>query len=404
MHEDIHLIQRPLDLTPAGAENPFGLQTARSAVAFHRSFPEYSPTPLVRLRALAAALGAGEIYVKDESKRFGLNAFKVLGGSHAIGHCIAQRLGIGFQELTCVRLTSPELREALSSLTFVTATDGNHGRGVAWTAQRIGQRSVVYMPAGTVPERLENIRKLGADAMITDMVYDDAVRYARAQAEAHGWILVQDTSWPGYEQVPLWIMQGYTTMGLEILEQLGGVRPTHIFLQAGVGAMAGAIAGFFAEAFRDDPPSITIVEPETADCFFRTARANDGRLHAAPGPMRTIMAGLACGEPCPLAWDVLSRCAANYVSMPDAVAERGMRILGRPLPGDAPIVSGESGASTLGLAATALQDVALREALNLNERSRILCISTEGDTDRANYQRTLCGQGGRGPLPPTAVL
>ena len=389
MHDDLHLLRRTPDPAPAGAHNPFGLRSAREALAFHRSFPEYSPTPLVRLRGLAKALGAGGIFVKDESRRFGLNAFKALGGSYAIARCIAQRLGLDFGALSFDRLTSPQLRRALGDVTFVTATDGNHGRGVAWTAMRLGQRSVVYMPEGTAPERLENIRRLGADASILDLPYDDCVRYARAQAQANGWTLVQDTSWPGYEQIPLWIMQGYTTMGLEILEQLGGVRPTHILLQAGVGAMAGAMAAFFAECWRDEKPVIAVVEPQSADCFFRTAAAGDGALHAAPGPMRTIMAGLACGEPCPIAWDVLSRCAEFYVSMPDWVAAKGMRTLAAPLPGDAPVISGESGASTLGFAAAALERNDLRAQLGLDESSRILCISTEGDTDRVNYRRVV---------------
>lgn len=385
MSEAIRLIQRPPDAMDI--PNPFGLETAKSVRAFHKSFPEYSPTPLVRLQELAKHLNVGEIRVKDESKRFGLNAFKVLGGSHAIGRTIAQKLGMDFAGLGCEKLTSPEIRERLGETTFITATDGNHGRGVAWTAQRLGQKSVVYMPKGTVPERLENIRKLGAAADITAMNYDDTVRFCNSLAEKHGWTLVQDTSWEGYEQIPLWIMQGYTTMGLEILEQLQDSRPTHIFLQAGVGAMAGAIAGFFADVCRDHPPIITVVEPHKANCFYRTAEANDGRLHAVGGDLNTIMAGLACGEPCPLGWEILARTAENYISMPDHVAANGMRILGNPLPGDERIISGESGASTLGLAVEALKDEKLRRALKLGENSSILCISTEGDTDRENYRR-----------------
>ena len=386
-HADPQIIRRPLSPAPAGAVNPFGVASAREALTFHRSFPEYRPTPLVRLRELAKALGAGEIFVKDESFRFGLNAFKALGGSYAIARCISERLDLDFGALSFERLTSPQLRRALGDVTFVTATDGNHGRGVAWTAMRLGQKSVVYMPEGTAPERLENIRRLGAEASILDMPYDDCVRYARARAQERGWILVQDTAWLGYTQIPLWIMQGYTTMGLEILEQLQGIRPTHILLQAGVGAMAGAMAAFFAECFRDASPTIIVVEPESADCFFRTAGADDGALHAAPGPMRTIMAGLACGEPCPIAWDALSRCAQYYVSMPDWAAAKGMRILSAPLPGDARVISGESGASTLGLAAVALERRDLRAQLGLDGDSRILCISTEGATDRENYRR-----------------
>lgn len=385
MSEAIRLVQRSTD--EMNVCNHFTLETAQQVRTFHKSFPEYAPTPLVRLKALADHFGISEIHVKDESKRFGLNAFKVLGGSHAIGRAIAEKLDMDFSELSCEKLTSAKIREKLGEVTFITATDGNHGRGVAWTAQRLGQKSVVYMPKGTVAERLENIRKLGATADITDMNYDDTVRFCNSLADKHGWTLVQDTSWDGYEQIPLWIMQGYTTIGAEILEQLGNERPTHIFLQAGVGAMAGAIAGFFADAYPEHPPIITVVEPDKADCFYRTAEANDGNLHAVGGDLNTIMAGLACGEPCPLGWEMLRRTAENYVSMPDHVAAKGMRVLGNPLPGDERIISGESGASTLGLVVEALADSKLRQKLKLDESSSILCISTEGDTDRENYRR-----------------
>ncbi len=386
MTDSIQAVHRALP--PRSGPLPYTLETARQVRAFHRSFPEYAPTPLVRLRELAAALGVAEFYVKDESKRFGLNAFKVLGGSWAIGRCIARKLGLEMDQVSCSALTSPETRAKLGDLTFVTATDGNHGRGVAWTAARLGMRSVVYMPRGTAPERLANIRALGSDAGITDLLYDDAVRLAARQAEEKGWILVQDTSWEGYEEVPGWIMEGYTTLGLEAAEQLGDTRPTHIFLQAGVGSLAGALAGFFTNYY-DKAPTLIVVEPHAADCLFRTAQAADGKLHSAEGSLSTIMAGLACGEPCSLAWEVLDRCAAHFLLVPDPVAAKGMRILGNPLGEDTRIISGESGASTAGTAAEILLNPALaglKERLGLGPDSRILCVSTEGDTDRANYR------------------
>lgn len=382
--EEIRMVHRPKDGALRAFENPFRVESARSIRAYHASFPEYSPTPLLSMEALAKRLGAAQLWIKDESKRFGLNAFKVLGGSHAIGRCIARRLDMTFEEISYDRLTSAELRRRLGDVCFITATDGNHGRGVAWTARRLGQKCVVYMPQGSAAERLENIRRLGARADVLPMNYDEAVRFCAAEAERNAWILVQDTSWDGYEEIPLWIMQGYTTMGLEILEQLQGARPSHIFLQAGVGAMAGAMAAFFADAYGDAAPIIIVAEPENADCFFQTARANDGRLHGVGGDLRTIMAGLACGEPCPIGWEMLRRSAEYYASMPDWVAAEGMRMLGA-----AGIVSGESGAAAAGLAFAALQDANLRQSLRLDEHARILCISTEGDTDRENYRRIL---------------
>lgn len=367
----------------------FGMENAKVVNTFHKSFPEYQVTPLADLKELAKQTGVARICVKDESYRFGLNAFKALGGSYAIGKYIAKLLKMDISDLSFEKMTSPEMRETLGDVTFITATDGNHGRGVAWTANRLQQKSVVYMPRGTAKERLDNILKLGSNASITELKYDDAVRKAGQDAKENGWVLVQDTSWDGYEEIPGWIMEGYTTMALEAMEQMKE-KPTHVFLQAGVGAMPGAITGFFAETFGPDRPIITIVEPNKADCMYRTAKANDGKLHFVEEEMDTIMAGLACGEPCPIAWDIMRDYADNFVSMPDYIAAKGMRVLGNPLPADPRVISGESGASAFGLVAEVLQNPELgwlKEQLKLDENSKILCISTEGDTDRDNYRR-----------------
>ena len=373
----------------------FGLEQAQRVRHFHQSFPEYSVTPLVKLEVLAEELGVQSIYVKDESYRFGLNAFKVLGGSYAIAREIGRLLGLKEEELTLDRLLASDVKERLGTLNFVTATDGNHGRGVAWTAQRLGHRAVVFMSKGTAAERLENIRRLGAEASITNVNYDDTVRLARAYAAEHKGIVVQDTSWEGYDEVPLHIMQGYTTMGSEIVEQLqayGNIKPTHVFLQAGVGAMAGAMTGFIADYYKERRPLITIVESNQADCIYRTALANDGQLHTVGGALDSIMAGLCCGEPCSLGWRQLAAYADNFVAMPDRAAALGMRVLGSPMGSDAAVVAGESGAAGFGLAMAALweQDLAeLKRSLQLDAKSVILCISTEGATDVANYRRIM---------------
>ena len=361
-------------------------RTARSVRAFHESFPMYEPTPLAGLPATAKLLGLGSIYVKDESFRFGLNAFKVLGGSFAMGNYLAKTL---CRTASYGLLTAPETKAALGDLTFVTATDGNHGRGVAWAARQFGFRSVVYMPRGSARERLENIRAEGAEASITELNYDDTVRLANRQAEEQGWIMVQDTAWEGYENIPTWIMQGYTTMGLEATEQMPE-KPTHIFLQAGVGSMAGAIAGLFASLYGENRPIITIVEPNKADCLYRTAQADDGQRHFVTGDMDTIMAGLACGEPCSIGWQVLADYADHFLSCPDYVAAKGMRILGNPAGQDDRVISGESGAAAFGCVAEILTNPSLahlKEALELNETSRVLFFSTEGDTDKENYRK-----------------
>ena len=372
---------------PGSDLSRLSMAEAEKVRAFHRSFPMYAPTPLVSLRDTAKELGLGAVYVKDESWRFGLNAFKVLGGSYAIGSFLAEKLGIPMEEASYDLLVSPETREKLGQITFVTATDGNHGRGVAWAATRFGQRSVVYMPKGSAPERLENIRAAGADASITELNYDGAVRLANSHAQEYGWTVIQDTAWEGYEEIPTRIMQGYMTMGLEAHEQLPE-KPTHIFLQAGVGSLAGAMTGLFSSIYGDEKPVIVIVEPNKADCLFRTAKADDGKLHFVTGDMDTIMAGLACGEPCTIAWEVLRDYADHFLSCPDYAAAQGMRLLARPAGEDTAVVSGESGAATFGALAELMTDPALssfRDAIGLDEHSRVLCFSTEGATDRENY-------------------
>jgi diaminopropionate ammonia-lyase len=239
----------------------FGAENAKKVRAYHSSFPEYSVTPLAELKNLAGLLGVGKIFVKDESYRFGLNAFKVLGGSYCVGKYIADKLGIDIEDLSFEKIASDEIREKTGNLTFVTATDGNHGRGIAWTASRLGYDCVVYLPKGSSMERYNNIKMFGADTYITDLNYDDTVRYASAVAEKNGWVLLQDTDWEAYRTIPGWIMEGYTTMACEITEQLAGEKPTHIFLQAGVGAMAAAITGFFSDYYAGNKPVIVIVEP-----------------------------------------------------------------------------------------------------------------------------------------------
>lgn len=358
---------------------------------FHESFPEYSLTPLRNLEKLAYHLGVAGIYVKDESYRFGLNAFKVLGGSFAMANYLAQRLGKDISQLDYNVLVSDETRKQLGEITFATTTDGNHGRGVAWTAKRLKQKSVVYMPKGSSITRLNNIKAEGAEAYITELNYDDAVRLTSTNAKKNGWVVVQDTAWEGYEEIPSWIMQGYGTMAAEALEQLQEMKvekPTHIFIQAGVGSLAGAVQGYFTAVFGEERPKIIIVESDQADCLYQSILANDGQPHVVTGDLNTIMAGLACGEPNTISWEVLRDYSDIFVSCPDWVAARGMRILGSPIKSDCQVISGESGAVTAGLFATIMLDEKMkqvRKAFALNEKSRILLFSTEGDTDPEKY-------------------
>ena len=384
----VHLAHTGGDLSDVAAFNSGA--TAR-AVAFHRSLPDYVPTTLAELGRLSAGLGLGRLAVKDESARFGLNAFKGLGASYAVACYLAQYLGLSEEEMRYENLTKPEYREQLRKLTLVTATDGNHGRGIAWVAKLFGLFAHIFMPKGGSPERLANIRGLGAEASFTTYNYDDTVRHAANLAKEKGWVLVQDTAFDGYTEIPLRIMQGYTTLAQEAVEQYGDT-PTHVFLQAGVGSLPAAITGYFAAHYGEKRPVITIVEPNRADCIYRTAAANDGSPHFVTGEINSIMAGLSCGEPNPLAWEILKDHADHFVSVPEWVAAKGMRILGNPLDDDPRVVSGESGAVTTGLVAELMQNRSLdylRDRIGLGKDARVLCISTEGDTDRANYRRVV---------------
>ncbi len=360
---------------------------------FHESFPEYKETPLVSLDNLAKYLGVKNIFIKDESYRFGLNAFKVLGGSLAMAKYLAGKLGRDISEIDYNTLTSKETKEKLGDITFVTATDGNHGRGVAWTANRLGQNSVVYMPKGSSLTRLENIRAEGAEAEITDLNYDDAVRLANDYANTHNGVMVQDTAWEGYEDIPSWIMQGYGTMAYEALDQMKSIgieKPTHIFVQAGVGSFASGVLGFFASVFGEDCPKTIVVEADAADCLYRSAVKGDGSLVAVGGDMQTIMAGLACGEANTLGWEILKNYCHAFVSCPDWVSAYGMRVLGNGMKNDTKVVSGESGAVSAGLVTAVMHRPELKELkemLGLDENSKILMFSTEGDTDPDKYRK-----------------
>lgn len=372
------------------------LENVGKARTFHKSFPQYDETPLVELKQLAKLFNINDIFVKDEAWRFGLHAFKVLGGSYAIARYIAKETGRDISAMDYETLTSEKLREEFGQATFFSATDGNHGRGVAWAANKLGQRSVILMPKGSSKPRLENILKEGANASIEEVNYDECVRrVARMAADTPRGVVVQDTAWEGYEEIPAWIMQGYGTMALEADEQMARLNanpPTHIFVQAGVGSLAGAMVGYFANKYRDNPPTMVVVEADQADCLYRSAQAADGKPRVVDGDMQTIMAGLACGEPNITSWEILKNLVKVFVSCPDWVSARGMRILGMPVRGDNVIISGESGAVTTGLLAYVMMDdnlKQLREDIGLDKDSRVLMFSTEGNTDPHNYRHIL---------------
>lgn len=366
----------------------FSVAEGDKARTFHQRLDGYQPTPLHSLSHLAKEFGLKNILVKDESYRFGLNAFKMLGGVYAIARLLCQEY-----QLDISQFDFAELNKKIShKMTFATATDGNHGRGVAWAAKQLGQNAVVYMPKGAADERVNNIRALGAECIVTDMNYDDTVRFVVETAKERGWKVVQDTAWEGYTEIPTWIMQGYSTLAAEVVEQIQAEqlqKPTHVILQAGVGAMAGGVLGYLAQAFANDGLNAVVIEPANADCIYRSGRSARGEMVNVDGDLETIMVGLACGEPNPLGWQVLRDCATHFVSSPDTLAALGMRVLANPLSGDPRVISGESGAIGAGLLAGvhfSAEREALKTALRLDKDSVVLVISSEGDTDPAHYR------------------
>ena len=386
-----YIVQSPLERDLPETLSP---DTAVSVRAFHRQLPGYKPTALVRLKSLADAWGVGSIFVKDESQRFGLKAFKVLGGSYAVARLVCRKLGHDPGKVSFNQLVSDKVRGQIGQITLTAATDGNHGRGIAWTAERLGQKAVIYMPKGSAPSRVASIRSHGAEVVVTDLNYDDAVRLACRRAEENGWYIVQDTAWEGYSEVPLWIMQGYLTMCSEAVEQLRSedTLPTHIFIQAGVGALAGAVVGYLAQVYHSPRPRFIIVEPRQAACIFASVAAGDGKPHPVTGDLNTIMAGLACGEPNPLSWKILRDIPSCYISCDNFTAANGIRILANSLPGDTAIESGESGSVGIGLLDLLVNDPGyeeLKHSLKIGPQSTALFFNTEGATDPHNYREIL---------------
>ncbi len=378
---------------PKGGSLPgdFSEEVARRVERFHQQLPDYRPTDLVRWSHLAGAWGLKDLFIKDESTRFNLKAFKVLGGSYAAARLMCQKLGMSPDNVDFAYLASDEARERIGQITLTAATDGNHGRGIAWAAEQLHQNAVIYMPKGAARSRVENIRSHGATVIVTDLNYDDTVRLSCRMAEKNGWYVIQDTAWEGYTEIPLWVMQGYMTMCVEAVDQMAltGLRPTHVFVQVGVGALAGAVVGYLLNKFSDHPPRFITMEPNNAACIFASATAADGRPHAVTGDLNTIMVGLACGEPNPIGWEILRDFCSCYVSCDDFVAANGVCILANPLKGDPRVEAGESGAVGLGVLDLLCNNDKfgeLKQKLAIDPDSTLLFFNTEGATDPENYR------------------
>lgn len=359
-------------------------------------WPGFASTPLHDLAGLAGEQGLGAIWYKDEGGRFGLGSFKALGGAYAVlrqlQKAVAAIHGLRPIDVSSADLLAGKHAEIVSRITVTCATDGNHGRSVAWGASLFGCACVIYIHAGVSAGRAQAIATYGARVERTGGNYDDSVRKAQQDATAHGWIVISDTSYPGYLEIPRDVMQGYSVMAAEALRQCPE-KPTHVFVQGGVGGLAAAVLAYLWEK-DSDRPIFVVVEPDQADCLYRSAEA--GRPVVVEGALDTIMAGLACGEVSQIAWDILSVGADAFMTITDDSAADLMRCLAQTVGSDPAIVAGESAVAGLAGALLAHRDPKVAAELKLDAQSRILVFGSEGATDPAVYERIV-------GMPPAAV-
>jgi diaminopropionate ammonia-lyase len=357
-----------------------GFKRAKAEIT---SWPDYAPTPLVDLPAIARDAGVAVARLKDEAARFGLGSFKALGGAYAVARLLCAELarrGVA-DHATSQDLVAGTYAGATRRITVTCATDGNHGRSVAWGAQRFGCPCVIFVHAGVSAGRVAALQRYGAEVRRVPGVYDDALHEAARVAAAEHWFVVSDTSWEGYTEVPVDVMQGYRLMADEAADQWQGALPTHVFIQGGVGGVAAAVSVQMRARYAP-PPELIVAEPDRAACILASAEL--GQLASIPGDLDTIMAGLACGEPSLLAWRELERGAAAFMAVPDEAAIDCMRLLARQ-----GIIAGESAVAGLAALLLAAADPAARETLGLTKASRVLLFSTEGATDPEVYRRLI---------------
>lgn len=340
---------------------------------FHRRLRCYAPTPLISLPMLAKNLGIKELLVKDESKRFRINTFKSLGASYAIAKVISQR--------------------RKERLIFCTATDGNHGRSVAWSARNSKQKSVIYVPEYTTEQRIKNIKKHGAEVIIVDGDYDDAVAAAREESRKKGYVLVQDNSWEGYTEIPMYITAGYKTM---MVEMENSIHPPEeplvdfVFIQVGNGTWASSVVSYYRTRYPKKMPTLISVEPLECDCMLESFR--NGKIIKTSKSQKTALMGLRCGTPSLLAWEILKDGIDLFISIPDSYSIKAMHDLYYPFKRDKQIFAGESGAAGLGGLIALSCDPALqglKKEIGLNENSRVLVFVTEGVTDSEVFEELL---------------
>ncbi|MGB3148968.1 MAG: diaminopropionate ammonia-lyase [Paracoccaceae bacterium] len=350
----------------------------------------YTPTPLVALPALAGRIGVGAVLYKHEGPRFGLGSFKALGGSYAALRVLQREISAALgREVSLADIRSGQYREEAAKITLVSATDGNHGRSLAWGCQPFGAPCRIYIHAEVSEGRAAAMRDLGAEVIRIKGDYDDSVDLAKAEAEANGWFVVSDTSWPGYSQPPRDVMAGYSVMTREICEAMDEA-PTHVFLQGGVGGLAAGVAAGLRQHWGDKTPRVVIVEPDLAACLYESAKV--GIPTSVVIEEETLMAGLSCGEPSPLAWEILAEEASDFLTIPESVVAPTVRLLARPLGGDPVVEAGESAVAGLAALIAARADAGLFAKLGLDATSRVLLIGSEGVTDPAIFTMIMEGR------------
>ena len=377
--------EMPYGPRQAGVVDDAGTAAAHTEIA---AWPDYRPTPLVPLPGLARRLDVGSMLYKDEDKRFGLHSFKALGGAYAVLCVLREHLAAaGLGSVTARELLAGGHRTNVAEVTVACATDGNHGRSVAWGAQMFGCLCRIYLHAHVSEAREREIARYGAIIHRVPGNYDDSVRQCAEDAAVRGWTLVADTSEDEDDIIPAIVMRGYGVMVEEIRAQLGGEDATHVFVQGGVGGLAGAVCGRFWEAMGERRPRCVVVEPSRADCIARSIAA--GRPTTVPGEVSTFMACLAAGEVSRPAWRILEHGVDDVLTLPDEAAGECMRLLAAGVGGDPPVVSGESGCAAIAALVAAALDSALRDALGLRGDSRVVAIGSEGATDALAYARVV---------------
>ncbi len=343
----------------------------------------YQATPLHSLKALAEKLDLGAVYYKDEGPRFGLGSFKALGGAYAalrdLQREVSRRKG---QNVSLAEIREGRCADDVAKITLASATDGNHGRSLAWGCQRFGAPCRIYIHAEVSEGRAQSMRDLGAEVIRIDGDYDESVALCRQEAEENGWFVVSDTSWPGYSDPPRDVMSGYGVMVREIVETLDEA-PTHVFLQGGVGGLAGSVAASLRQHYGEASPRVCVVEPNLAACLFESA--GQGTATSVDLDEETIMAGLSCGVPSPMAWEILWSETSDFLIVDDALVAPSMRLLARPLGDDPAIEAGESGVAGLAALTAARENDVIWNSLGLSNRSRVLLIGSEGVTDPEIY-------------------